>query len=334
MCLTYIAKNIDPSVVLYLDFDHVTPELSNKVKYHSKIIDLNNAFNLNGISLIPDVVLFVDKNSSYKLRANVGWNDLLYETTFVEEDSKNKEIKIAYINQNQSEHTINELNKLKNKKTDKNIIVVENRLSKKFYSWWKIPEILSLNDLNKMYFLNHIFYLSFEENIKTWDLFIEKVFKPLNIVFLPKMRGDDTNSNVFTHSLLRLGSDTRMISFKDLEIQFNSFIKQVSPLYNNLFQLKIIDIKYMSLDYLKDASKIEEIKNISVRKQFVYEHLLQKHLKNRKDKFSDLPIRSSFWLPSYRPDDPNLIEDGETFMDGYIQLKNINFAVLAENYIT
>jgi hypothetical protein len=109
MCLTYIAKNIDPSVVLYLDFDHVTPELSNKVKYHSKIIDLNNAFNLNGISLIPDVVLFVDKNSSYKLRANVGWNDLLYETTFVEEDSKNKEIKIAYINQNQSEQALLDL---------------------------------------------------------------------------------------------------------------------------------------------------------------------------------------------------------------------------------
>jgi hypothetical protein len=333
MCLTYIAQNTDPSYLLYLDWEYVNPELSNKVKHHSKIIDLNNSFDLNGISLIPDIVLFVDKSSSYKLRANTGWNDLLYETAFVEEDSKNKEIKIVYINQNQSEHTINELNKLKNKKNDKNIIVIENRLLKQFYSWWEIPEVLSLDDLNKMYFLNHIFYLSFEKNIKTWDLFMEKVFKPLNIVFLSKMRSDDTNANVFTHSLLRSGSSTRMILFEDLEIQFNSFIKQVSPLYNNLFQFKIIDVKYESYSDLSDPNKIDYFKNKNIRKQFVYEYLLQKYLKKRKDKFSDLPIGSSFWLPSYRPNDPNLIEDGETFMDGYIQLKNINFAVLAENYI-
>ena len=88
----------------------------------------------------------------------------------------------------------------------------------------------------------------------------------------------------------------------------------------------------MDSDYLKDSNKIEEIKSRSIRKQFVYEYLLQKNLEKRKDGFSDLRIRSSFWLPSYRPDDPNLIEDGETFMDGYIQLKNVNFAVLAESY--
>ncbi len=40
-----------------------------------------------------------------------------------------------------------------------------------------------------------------------------------------------------------------------------------------------------------------------------------------------------FWIPSYRPEDPKLIQNGETFIDDYIQLKNINFAVLAEKYI-
>jgi hypothetical protein len=46
-----------------------------------------------------------------------------------------------------------------------------------------------------------------------------------------------------------------------------------------------------------------------------------------------MSIRSSFWLPSYRPDDSELLEEGSPFMDGYIQLKNVNFMILAENYL-
>jgi hypothetical protein len=61
--------------------------------------------------------------------------------------------------------------------------------------------------------------------------------------------------------------------------------------------------------------------------------LLQRALERKNDRFSNLSIRSSFWLPSYRPNDSDLLEEGATFMDGYIQLKNVNFMVLAESYL-
>ncbi len=112
---------------------------------------------------------------------------------------------------------------------------------------------------------------------------------------------------------------------------FNNFIQQVLNQYETFFE--IIDIKYLTSEYFCDHNKIEEIKRRSVRKQFVYEYLLQKSLERKNDQFSNLSLRSSFWLPSYRPNDSDLLEEGATFMDGYIQLKNVNFMVLAESYL-
>ncbi len=100
--------------------------------------------------------------------------------------------------------------------------------------------------------------------------------------------------------------------------------------YEKFFE--IIDIKYFDAKYFHHPNKIEEIKRRSVRKQFVYEHLLQKTLKKRKDQYRKLNIRSSFWLPSYRPDDSELLQDDSTFMDDYIKLKKVNFKLLAETY--
>ncbi|MCY7384655.1 MAG: hypothetical protein LH628_19145, partial [Microcoleus sp. CAN_BIN18] len=133
-----------------------------------------------------------------------------------------------------------------------------------------------------------------------------------------------TRAQLFHDSLFR-NKDVEWMKGK-----FNDFIRQFLNQYECFCE--IIDIKYLDTKYFRDPNKIEEIKRRSIRKQFVYEHLLQKTLEKRKDQYSNLSIRSSFWLPSYLPDDSELLQDSSTFMDGYIKLKNVNFKLLAETY--
>lgn len=332
MCLTYITQNIDPSYLLYLDWEYVNSNIAEKVKSSDQIIRLHSAFKFNDTFLKPDAVVFssvTDKIKSekidYKLKQD-NWDDGNYRTSFKGETRG----KIAYIGQTTGIHTMEKMKELYRFDPQTKRIIVNNRLPRNFYSFWDVSNSFKLDSLLEMRNFNHFFFVASEKGTTKWENFVQEVLLPLDISYNnPNVTFEcSTNSNVFTRSLFR------GLTPKALEKLFTSFINLLSDI-EDIFpnNIEIIDIKYISSNLFKDATKIEEIKNRSVRKQFVYEYLLQKYLKKRKDKFSDLTIDSSFWLPSYRPDDPNLIEDGETFMDGYIQLKNVNFAVLAENYI-
>lgn len=368
MCLTYIAQKNAHSYLLHLDCQYVSSIILEKFKSSSKIIDLSNSFNINTsklvintFKLVPDAVVYkvfeqiIQEQKSYSISA-IDWNDNNYYTAINIFDShdipdfkdkKSKPIyKLAYIEQEPfflitKHHPIKELRYIY-QTGDNKTVLIDSRLPQNFYSFWEIPKDIGISFLHKMYYFNHLFFLALEKDIRDPDRFYEEVIVPIG------------TNNALTESLL-----VRYKNYKDRNIDktkikraFSDFISQLEEKYGILMAKKmfaefsqsaeiehkdtieIIDIKYLDSNYFLDSSKIEDIKKRSVRKQFVYEYLLQKHLEKRKDKFSDLTIRSSFWLPSYRPDDPNLIEDGETFMDGYIQLKNVNFAVLAENYIT
>jgi hypothetical protein len=331
MCLTYIAQNTDPSYLLYLDYEHVNSNIVEKTQHSTKIIRLYNTFKFNDIFLKPDAVIFssvTDKikfeKIDYKLKQD-NWDDGSYRTFFKEEIRG----KIAYVGQTTGIHTIEKLKELYRFDPQRKRIIVTKRLPKNFYSFWDVSNNFSLDNLLEMRNFNHFFFIALEKGITRWKDFVQDILLPLNISYEnPNIVFDcSPNSNVFTKSLFR------DLKPKVLEELFTSFISLLSNIENAFPNIEITDIKYITSNFFKDSTNIEDIKDKSVRKQFVYEYLLHKYLDERKDKFSDLPIRSSFWLPSYRPDDPNLIEDGETFMDGYIQLKNINFAILAENYI-
>ncbi|MEQ9667983.1 hypothetical protein [Coleofasciculus sp. G2-EDA-02] len=96
--------------------------------------------------------------------------------------------------------------------------------------------------------------------------------------------------------------------------------------------MKVIDIKYLSLAYYHDIKNRRYLKEKSIRKQFVYEYLLQQFL-GGKDSFKDLEIKSNFWIPSYQNDSGIFKEVEPEYLDGYISLENINFAALVNSYL-
>ena len=361
MCLTYIAQKNDASCLLHLDCQYVSSVILEKYKSSSKIINLSNSFNINTSTLVPDASVYrvfeqIPKNqNSYSISA-IDWHDNNYYTAinifdgYDIPDFKNKKFKpiykLAYTDQEPlflitKHHPIKELRYIYQTGNNKTVLI-DSRLPKNFYSFWEIPKDIGIDSLHKMYYFNHLFFIALEKDVRDSDTFFDEIILPLG------------TNNALTESLLcgYQNYKDRSIDRTKIKRAFSDFISQLDEKYGMLMSKKIfaefaksgeiehkdtieiIDIKYLESNYFFDSSKIEDIKKRSVRKQFVYEYLIQKYLENRKDKYSDLPIRSSFWLPSYRPDDLNLIEDGEAFMDGYIQLKNINFAVLAENYIT
>ena len=325
MCLTYLAENIDSSSLLELDTQYISNKLSEKLKISTKFLNLSNIFKINNRYLRPDAVIVpcevskIEVSKDYRIES-YQWNDYGYNTTISILDIG--EIKIAFTGQ-EYEHTTQDLREIY--PIDKRgRIIVDSQVPSNFYSYWvwKNANELNLDNFQIMYCFNHFFYLAFKQKIFGFDEFIDKIFKPLDISINDR-NGNFDGDNVFSTSLLRY------TSVKNLEEDFNDFVRQV-------LKFGVIDIKYLTEDYFKDANNIEQIKRRSIRKQFVYEHLLQKKLfeeykENKEDiKFT---INSSLWLPSYRPDDPNLIEDGSTFMDGYVQLKNVNFKILADNYV-
>ncbi|WP_308255051.1 hypothetical protein [Geminocystis sp. GBBB08] len=98
--------------------------------------------------------------------------------------------------------------------------------------------------------------------------------------------------------------------------------------------INVIDIKYYDFEYFFNSNNQKENKEKNVRKQFVYEYLLQKKLKQHFDNNFIPNIESSFWIPDYHPDDSNLVKKDQVFLDDYIELNKINFLLVAENYST
>ncbi|MGK7930484.1 MAG: hypothetical protein AB4041_03475 [Microcystaceae cyanobacterium] len=58
MCLTYIAKNNKLENILYLDTQFISDNLSQILQKADTVIDLSNAFKINGSNLRPDAVMY------------------------------------------------------------------------------------------------------------------------------------------------------------------------------------------------------------------------------------------------------------------------------------
>ncbi|GAB1543600.1 hypothetical protein NUACC21_62750 [Scytonema sp. NUACC21] len=330
MCLTHLVRVTNPSLLLYLDARYLHSRTLERAESSAKVINLSNALQINGSQLIPDAIVLASVDSqiqaekTYTVSSYTKWNDYGYQTIITGIDIE--EPKVGYIGQS-FDHAIEKLQKLY-QKDKRGRLIIDARLPNNFYSFWKISEQFDSDYLHKMCYFNHIFYLALEKHITDWNKFNQEILQPLGIIF--GLRYNDPTGNVFTHSLLRYYCIDRNGS-KDIKNQFDNFIQQVFNQYEEFFDA--IDIKYLTFEYLCDRNNIEDIKRRSVRKQFVYEHLLQKTLERKHERFSNPSIRSSFWLPSYRPSKSDLLEEGATFMDSYIQLKNVNFMMLAESYL-
>lgn len=90
----------------------------------------------------------------------------------------------------------------------------------------------------------------------------------------------------------------------------------------------VVDIKYLTRDYVCDPKNIDDLRNVSVRKQFVYEHRLQAKLGKAAD------IRSEFCLPAYDADPAKTVLelDQQGFAGGFIALRFLNVRALMARY--
>ena len=75
ICLTHLAKTVDPAFILYLDKQFIPTTILNKLNNRNPIIDISRIFTINAKNLSPDAViislqdeqsnsiLFVDSNA-------------------------------------------------------------------------------------------------------------------------------------------------------------------------------------------------------------------------------------------------------------------------------
>ena len=314
MCLTYLVKTVNPTFILYLDNQFISSQILIKFNSSNKAIDISNIFKINDIEIFPDAVIIsyqkVDENMvfdqasiSYQLKID-NWNDYSYYTSFWDKDSK-RQIKIAYPNQSTGNHTYNELQKFC--QINDNVFTITS-LPEYFHSYWYIPDELSVKEIHMMRCLNHIFYIAADNGFLYFEDFYQKLIEEQNVV---------------KWSLLR---DIR----HDKQLRNESFQRFINYSYGQPY-FNIIDIKYSTSDYYRKRDNIEEIKNRSVRKQFVYEYLLQKHIKDTKSQLKELDIKSEFWLPasSYEETFTPLPK----YMDDYIKLTGVNIMTVIDSYL-
>lgn len=90
----------------------------------------------------------------------------------------------------------------------------------------------------------------------------------------------------------------------------------------------VVDIKYLTRDYVYDPKNIAELRDRSVRKQFVYEHRLQAKLGKAAS------IRSEFCIPAYHADPAKTVVDldQQGFVGGFIVLCSLNVRALMARY--
>lgn len=335
MCLTYLAKRAAPKCILQLDTKFLSDNVVALANSQTKILDLANVFRMNGSRLVPDAVVLSNRfnrirskeKNTFLLRKQLykgqSWDDNGYTTTFdceLPNFSTKEFIKIAYRGQPPGIHTFSELENFY--KVQSAQLIINFQLPSNFYSFWEIDvdKLINIDKLNElldmMFQLNHIFYVALRKFIYTSNQFSE---------FLNEFIGN----NVFSRSLFRdiftINPDTKNYDTNNLVEMFKYFLEKVCV-------LNVIDIKYLPQEYFSNIDNCRYIKEESVRKQFVYEYVLQQFIENNDD-CKIWEIKSSFWLPSWR-DNSSFIEKVEPdYLDGYIDLRNINFAVIADSYI-
>ncbi|NEQ73052.1 MAG: hypothetical protein F6K23_08165 [Okeania sp. SIO2C9] len=332
MCLTYLLRYTNPCFVCYLNSRYIASEIIAHLNYKNRIIDLSKIFHVNGKDIFPDAVIisFNTKNNrsnstlpnlipstnSYKIEKIKNWNDLQYYTTF---KCNKYQLKIALIHQNPEleNHTFNELAKFCKLEGDTLIV---NSLPNQFYSYWEILDDFSLEQLQMMKNLNHIFYLALKFGILSADRFFQR--------FIDYVLGSEylLKDNIFYLSLFR--DKDRLRSLKEINQSFSNFLNKIM----NKISIKAIDIKYANFDYYLNPGNREEVKSRSVRKQFVYEYLIQNYLENYQSTVKNWSINSEFWLPTYRKNLP-VLTPGTKYMDDYVKLMGVNIVKVIDSYI-
>lgn len=332
MCLTYLLRYTNSCFVCYLNSRYIASEIIAHLNYKNRIIDLSKIFHVNGKDIFPDAVIisFNTKNNrsnstlpnlipsttSYKIEKVKNWNDLHYYTTF---KCNKYQLKIAYLHQNLEleNHTFNELAKFCKLEGDTLIV---NSLPNQFYSYWEILDDFSLEQLQMMENLNHIFYLALKFGILSPDKFFQR--------FINYVLGSEypLKDNIFYLSLFR--DKDRLRSLKEINQSFSNFLNKIM----NKISIQVIDIKYANFDYYLNPGNQEEIKSRSIRKQFVYEYLIQNYLENYQSTVKNWSINSEFWLPTYRKNLPALTP-GTKYMDDYVKLMGLNIVKVIDSYI-
>lgn len=97
---------------------------------------------------------------------------------------------------------------------------------------------------------------------------------------------------------------------------------------NNASEAVVLDFKYLTSGYLCNPENVADLRDRSVRKQFVYEHQLQSKLgKGTK-------ISSEFCIPGYDADPEKTVVSFEekAFAGGFIALRSLNVRALMARY--
>jgi len=324
MCLTYLVKTTAPGFLVYLDERLLSSQIINKFKSANKIIDLSEVFRVNGTEVFPDAVIISSEEMPvssgwalsfglYQIKADswdMTWNDYGYHTRFtLVFPSTYRTLKIAYLDQNvDGEHTFYNLEK--HFPSNRNTLMIDSPLPDKFYSFWDVPYNLSIEELCMMRCLNHVFYRALKRGVFSKEKFSKWI--------------QSIKSKIFEKSLFRQDTDKRSIS--EIAELFLFFLRKLS------WRFQLVDIKYSSPEYYLNPENAEEIKRRSMRKQFVYEYLLQKHLGDSNSPRKDWDITSEFWLPVYSPDSPTL-SAGPKYLDGYVNLTQVNIMSVIDSYL-
>ena len=333
MCLTYLVRTVDPAYILYLDKKFIYNPIVSQLTLCKKIVNISRIFDINGNEIFPDAIIVKDYINNY-IKPNI--NSVIYTlikgTTWDKVYGKNiyyyskfgfatdtyssiincpKSIRIAYPQQRSGEHNHSFYELQKFLPTNNTCIKVSS-LPNRFYSYWNIHNKLIRDELKlgheeirMMYNLNHIFIVAINKSFLNFKDFYNKYINPYEI---------------FRVSLL-LDEDEEY-----LEMLFQKFIQLI---FN---QFSIIDIKYSTSDYYRNQDNIEEIKRRSVRKQFVYEYVLQKHLEKNNHPLKELNIKSEFWLPAYSSTQETFTPLPK-YMDDYIKLIGVNILTVIDSYL-
>lgn len=319
MCLTYLAKSIDSSRLLYVDNNNLSLDVIKRVESKPKLLDVNNAFIINEKKYLrPDAVVLdnlyniqqMEITNTYYLGIK-DWDDYNYKTTFDCTNSyfNKKRLKIYYVNQVKNNHTFYKLQKLYITPTNQHrYLIINDRLSNVFYSFWVIDtETLNHKVLFLMYIFNHVFYVAIENGIYTKDKFD---------YFCNNLEGDVFKISLFRDAY-RFGCNLTQL--------FQDFVEAITC-------LNIIDIKYKPISDYFDKNKCEEIKSRDICKQFAYEDLLQQHIDTNGN--SNQPeIKSSFWLPTNGDESEHMSKVEPEYLNGYIELNKVSFNLIAKSYL-
>ncbi|MBD2472669.1 hypothetical protein [Nostoc sp. FACHB-145] len=346
MCLTHISRTINSEYILYIDNKFLENEIIYQASLKPKKINIDNVFTINNQLLKPDVVIYsspfanLSKINSFNLYM-LDWDDYSYKTAFGSNldyfknyyrKKPRTQFKIAYEGQmRDGKHTFLELENFYKKYNDE--LIIDCQLPVGFYSYWDIDLLNTIDEqvLGLMQNLNHIFYVALVEfganDSSSFYKFLIDKFDIDNSFFNIYKK-----YNPFKDSLLRCCEFTspEQINIspnleEEIVLKFSKFVEKIQ------FYLQIIDIKYLTVDYMLDKNNLNDLKERSVRKQFVYEYLLQKKL-SKDIKFNNLNIKSDFWLPFWGASH-EVIEVVPEYLNGYIDLHKINFLAIVDNYI-